>query len=57
MSIDYHALAQQIKLWGQELGFQHVGICDVDLSQHEAQLQRWLDAGYHGEMDWMARTV
>lgn len=55
MSIDYHALAQQIKLWGQELGFQHVGICDVDLSQHEAQLQRWLDAGYHGEMDWMAR--
>ncbi|KXI21584.1 tRNA epoxyqueuosine(34) reductase QueG [Photobacterium sanguinicancri] len=55
MSIDYNALALQIKLWGKELGFQHVGICDVDLSQHEAQLQRWLDAGYHGDMDWMAR--
>ncbi|MDO6500837.1 tRNA epoxyqueuosine(34) reductase QueG [Photobacterium sanguinicancri] len=53
--MDYNALALQIKLWGKELGFQHVGICDVDLSQHEAQLQRWLDAGYHGDMDWMAR--
>lgn len=55
MSIDYTALTQQIKLWGKELGFQDVGICDVDLQKHEAQLQRWLDAGYHGEMDWMAR--
>ncbi|MBV1840262.1 tRNA epoxyqueuosine(34) reductase QueG [Photobacterium ganghwense] len=53
--MDYRDLANHIKQWGQELGFQQVGICDVDLSRHEAQLQRWLDAGYHGEMDWMAR--
>ncbi|WP_330961610.1 tRNA epoxyqueuosine(34) reductase QueG [Photobacterium sp. 53610] len=55
MTIDFHQLASDIKQWGKTLGFQHVGICDVDLSKHEAQLQRWLDAGYHGEMDWMAR--
>ncbi|MDX1304509.1 tRNA epoxyqueuosine(34) reductase QueG [Photobacterium sp.] len=55
MSIDYTALTQKIKQWGKELGFQQVGICDIDLKQHEAQLQRWLDAGYHGDMDWMAR--
>ncbi|EMD1177862.1 tRNA epoxyqueuosine(34) reductase QueG [Vibrio harveyi] len=48
-------LAQQIKIWGKELGFQKVGICDVDLSEHEAALQKWLDQGYHGSMDWMAR--
>ncbi|WP_105902318.1 tRNA epoxyqueuosine(34) reductase QueG [Vibrio gangliei] len=53
--MNYQELAQKIKLWGQELGFQKVGITDVDLSQHEAQLQRWLDLGYHGNMDWMAR--
>ncbi|MGF1726345.1 tRNA epoxyqueuosine(34) reductase QueG [Photobacterium nomapromontoriensis] len=53
--MDYRDLTDKIKLWGQDLGFQHVGISDVDLTQHEAQLQRWLDAGYHGEMDWMAR--
>lgn len=53
--MDYHQLANQIKLWAKELGFDKVGICDVDLSEHEAELQRWLDAGYHGDMDWMAR--
>ncbi|KDM90283.1 tRNA epoxyqueuosine(34) reductase QueG [Photobacterium galatheae] len=55
MTLDFQQLASDIKQWGKALGFQHVGICDVDLSKHEAQLQRWLDAGYHGEMDWMAR--
>ncbi|ULF96055.1 tRNA epoxyqueuosine(34) reductase QueG [Vibrio alginolyticus] len=53
--MNYEQLAQQIKVWGKELGFQKVGICDVDLSEHEAALQKWLDAGYHGSMDWMAR--
>lgn len=53
--MDYTLLAEKIKAWGKELGFQKVGICDVDLQEHEAQLQRWLDAGYHGTMDWMAR--
>lgn len=53
--MDYQQLAQQIKIWGAELGFQKVGICDVDLREHEAELQKWLDAGYHGSMDWMAR--
>ncbi|NOH99095.1 tRNA epoxyqueuosine(34) reductase QueG [Vibrio sp. 99-70-13A1] len=48
-------LAEQIKVWAKELGFQKVGICDIDLSEHEAALQDWLDKGYHGEMDWMAR--
>lgn len=55
MKIDYQALANNIKVWAQELGFQKVGICDVDLSQHEAALEQWLEAGYHGSMDWMAR--
>ncbi len=53
--MDLHSLAEQIKQWAKELGFDKAGICDVDLSQHEATLQAWLDAGYHGEMEWMAR--
>src|SRR5690625_2117121 len=53
--IDFHQLREDIRLWGRELGFQQVGISDVDLSEHEAYLQRWLDKGYHGEMDYMAR--
>jgi epoxyqueuosine reductase len=48
-------LNQQIIAWGLELGFQQVGITDIDLSQAEARLERWLAAGYHGEMEYMAR--
>lgn len=54
-SINYQQLANDIKRWGAELGFQKVGITDLDLSQHEATLQQWLDNGYHGEMDFMER--
>ncbi|MDA9556754.1 tRNA epoxyqueuosine(34) reductase QueG [Vibrio sp.] len=53
--MDYQQLALDIKKWGQELGFQKVGICDIDLTEHEPRLQAWLDKNYHGEMDWMAR--
>lgn len=54
--MDLCQLAEKIKVWGKELGFQQVGITDTDLSQHEQGLQRWLDEGYHGEMAWMERN-
>ncbi len=54
-SIDVRALANDIKAWGRELGFQELGISDTELTAEEAQLQSWLDRGYHGEMDYMAR--
>ncbi|GAA0373733.1 tRNA epoxyqueuosine(34) reductase QueG [Bowmanella denitrificans] len=47
-------LTEHIKNLGKSLGFQQVGICDVDLSRHEAHLQAWLDKGMHGEMQYMA---
>lgn len=50
---DLTRLAQQIKQWGQELGFAQIGICDTDLTQQEPQLQQWLDNGYHGDMGYM----
>jgi epoxyqueuosine reductase len=51
----YSELAAHIRDWAGELGFQQVGISDVDLGEHPAYLDRWLAAGYHGEMDYMAR--
>jgi epoxyqueuosine reductase len=47
-------LAAAIKRWGRELGFAEVRIADIDLSAAEPGLQAWLDAGMHGEMDYMA---
>jgi len=52
---DAQQLAQRIKAWGRALGFQHVGISDTDLGVAEARLLAWLDRGWHGEMDYMAR--
>tara|TARA_B110000438_G_C15821296_1_gene654588 strand:- start:8110 stop:9255 length:1146 start_codon:yes stop_codon:yes gene_type:complete len=53
--INYQTLTEQIKLWGEALGFSQVGISDVDLSEHEAALTQWLENNYHGNMDYMAR--
>ncbi len=52
---DLSALAATIKAWGRELGFQAVGIADADLAAAEPGLAAWLDNGFHGEMDYMAR--
>lgn len=52
---DLAQLARQIKDWGNELGFQQVGITDTNLSEAERQLMAWLDQGHHGEMDYMQR--
>lgn len=52
---ELHQLAQDIKLWARELGFDQAGITDTDLRIEEPRLQAWLDAGYHGSMDYMER--
>ncbi|MFO7640348.1 MAG: tRNA epoxyqueuosine(34) reductase QueG [Candidatus Competibacteraceae bacterium] len=48
-------LAATVKRWGQELGFQRLGIATLDLSAHETRLLDWLAADFHGEMAYMAR--
>ncbi|MEH6518651.1 MAG: tRNA epoxyqueuosine(34) reductase QueG [Halioglobus sp.] len=49
------ALTSRIRDWSKELGFQQMGITSVDLGDNEAYLQKWLDAGYHGTMDYMTK--
>jgi epoxyqueuosine reductase len=53
--MDPRALAEQIKAWGRELGFQKVGIAAADLPADEQHLLAWLEAGRHGEMEYMPR--
>jgi epoxyqueuosine reductase len=48
-------LAALIKDWGRGLGFQALGIAGIDLGGAELRLLDWLDKGYHGDMDYMAR--
>lgn len=46
-------LATDIKMWAKELGFQKVGISDIDLLEQQPILEQWLAHGYHGDMSWM----
>ncbi|MCD5362301.1 tRNA epoxyqueuosine(34) reductase QueG [Chromobacterium aquaticum] len=53
---DYPELARQIKAWARELGFADARIGRASLPpEAEQKLDAWLAAGYHGEMDYMAR--
>ena len=49
------ALKAEILAWGEELGFQQVGISDIDLSEAESRLDEWLEKDHHGSMDYMHR--
>ncbi len=52
---DYTSLAADIKRWGRELGFAEIGITDTDLSSAETEHQAWINKGFHGDMDYMAK--
>lgn len=52
---DLQKIADQIKIFGRELGFGQVGIADTDLSTYEQHFQEWLDKGFHGEMGYMKK--
>ncbi|GFO74292.1 epoxyqueuosine reductase [Bathymodiolus platifrons methanotrophic gill symbiont] len=53
MDMTMNELSRQIKQWGNELGFQQVGISDTDLQKAEQRLHEWLAKGYHADMDYM----
>ena len=49
------ALKADITQWGSALGFQQVGVSDVNLGEAEERLGEWLQAKFHGNMDYMQR--
>ena len=55
-NIDLESLASDIKSWGNDLGFQQVAICDVDLSSYHQSYQNWIANKYHGAMYYMAEN-
>lgn len=54
---DYVTLASRIKSWSKTLGFQEITIADanMDVTGVESGLNAWLDKGYHGNMQFMAK--
>ncbi len=48
-------LLADTRVWAQALGFAQIGISGIDLSSAEPGLRAWLESGFHGSMDYMAR--
>lgn len=53
--VDGAALLARIREWARAAGFGALGVADVDLKSAEAGLAAWVEAGFHGDMDYMAR--
>lgn len=49
------AMADRIRELGRDLGLDAIGITGIDLTEAEDGLLAWLEAGFHGTMDYMAR--
>lgn len=47
-------LQRRIQTLATDAGFQQAGISSTNTGDHKAALERWLAAGYHGEMSYMA---
>jgi epoxyqueuosine reductase len=54
-TLDAVALKDAIRQAGRKLGFAAVGFARAETAGAAAHLRAWLAAGYHGEMDYMAR--
>ncbi|MET4692716.1 epoxyqueuosine reductase [Endozoicomonas sp. NE40] len=55
--IDFAQLAEQIRQWGRELGFQAIGISEGKVPEQDQQhFKEWLAMGFNGDLDYMERN-
>src|SRR5215468_8598944 len=54
-NLDLHATKRALIASARALGFSELGVAIVEIPEDELHLLRWLEAGYHGEMDYMQR--
>jgi epoxyqueuosine reductase len=47
----------ELASWASALGFDALGITDLDLSAHEAHVRAYLNAQFHGEMGYLERNL
>ena len=52
---DLAALRDRLQSQARQLGFDAIGVAELELAQDELHLLRWLANGYHGDMGYMAR--
>jgi epoxyqueuosine reductase len=55
LPIDLHAAKLELLEGSRALGFSKLGVASIQIPEDEQHLLRWLEAGFHGEMDYMRR--
>lgn len=50
-------LTKLIKEKATELGFEKVGIAQAKILERSGYLDKWIEAGYHGSMQWMEKYL
>jgi epoxyqueuosine reductase len=53
--IDLHAAKLELAARARAVGFTKLGVASIDIPEDEQHLLRWLDEGFHGEMEYMRR--
>jgi epoxyqueuosine reductase len=53
--IDLQEVKREFRARALARGFGELGVAAVEIPEDEQHLLRWLDAGFHGEMDYMRR--
>ncbi|HEO64480.1 MAG TPA: tRNA epoxyqueuosine(34) reductase QueG [Spirochaetes bacterium] len=52
-----HQITRDIKMKANEIGFDLVGICEAEELDDYKHYQRWIEKGFHGEMDYLPRRT
>src|SRR2546426_10218079 len=53
--IDLPSVKRALADAARAIGFDAMGVASIELGEDERRLIAWLDAGFHGEMDYMRR--
>ena len=56
MMLDSSKILSDLKNWSYELGFQGLGVADLDLKEDFTQLENWIQNGYHGSMSYLEKN-
>ena len=54
---NWSKLKHQVNNWSLELGFQEMGVTDLDLNNYTPHYLDWLEKKFHGEMSWIAKNI
>jgi epoxyqueuosine reductase len=54
-TIDLEAAKRELLAQARALGFNALGVTAIDIPEDERHLLKWLDEGFHGEMEYMRR--